>query len=256
MRVIRPASLADDARRHRLQLGALIFLGVLGVASGLLAGAGSPASAITLGMSATVAATMALSLLVGAARMNPDRRAARELESLLAGAFDDSYTLVLMPRLPIRGRGLSGLLVGPPGVRVLTVRRWEGQYRVRGRTWEFAAGGRHGWVPCRTNPGFEARGLADGVSRWAAEMGLGQVPVVPAVAFPKRSSHVVLEEPVEEVITTDNVPWWANSIGHVQRYDPASCARFVRVVLEATERLAAGSFAAQRGTASHSTDTA
>jgi hypothetical protein len=254
MRVIRPAALADDQRRHRLQLGALVALGLLGGASLVLSRVGWPAAAVTLVVSATLAVVIVIAWLVGAARVNPDRRAARELEGLIAGAFDDSYTLVLMPRLPIRGHGLSGLLVGPPGVRVLTVRRWEGQYRVRGRTWEFDAGGRHGWISCRTNPGFEATGLADGIARWAAETGLGQVPVVAAVAFPKRSSHVVLEEPVEEVITTDNVPWWANSIGHVQRYDPAACARFVRAVLEATEKLAAGSFAARHATASRSTD--
>lgn len=243
MRVIRPAALADDERRHRLQLGALIVLGLLGAASLVLSSVGWPATAATLGVSGTLAAVIVIAWLVGAARVNPDRRAARELEGLLAGAFDDAYALILLPRLPIRGRGLTGLLVGPPGIRVLTVRRWEGQYRVRGRAWEFDAGGRHGWIACRTNPGFEATGLADGVVRWAAEVGLGQVPVVPAVAFPKRFSHIVLEEPAEEVITADNVPWWANSIGHVQRYDPASCARFVRAVLDATERLAAGSFA-------------
>ena len=254
MRVIRPASLADDERRHRLQLSAMIMLGLLGAASLGLSSVGWPATGVTLGVSATLAAAIVIAWLVGTARVNPDRRAARELEGLLSGAFDDAYTLVLMPRLPIRGRGLSGLLIGPPGIRVLTVRRWEGQYRVRGRTWEFDAGARHGWIPCRTNPGFEARGLSDGVARWAADMGLGQVPVIAAVAFPKRSSKIVLEEPVEEVITTDNVPWWANSIGHVQRYDPASCARFVRAVMEATERLAAGAFTTRQATPSRSTD--
>jgi hypothetical protein len=41
------------------------------------------------------------------------------------------------------------------------------------------------------------------------------VPVVPAVAFPRPESVVVLEEPDIEVITHDNAPWWAQRIGRV-----------------------------------------
>ena len=55
---------------------------------------------------------------------------------LLAPAFDDSYTLVLSPRLPGVPADLAALLVGPAGVRALIARRWRGRYRVRGRGWE------------------------------------------------------------------------------------------------------------------------
>jgi hypothetical protein len=231
--------MADDDRRRTLIRAAGLCAAGLGTALLLL-----PLAARTTAAVGVLAVGAALLIGVGGAwlarvlRANPDRRAARELEALLAPAFDDSYTLVLLPRLPIRGRGLTGLLVGPAGIRVLTVRRWEGRYRVRGRAWEFDARGRRGWIACRTNPGFEAASLADGVGRWAETAGLGQVPVTPAVAFPRAFSHLVLEEPAEEVVTVDNVPWWANSIGRVQRYDPARAVRFVEAVLEAGEELA------------------
>ncbi|MGH2358783.1 MAG: hypothetical protein ACRDGJ_12395, partial [Candidatus Limnocylindria bacterium] len=70
--------------------------------------------------------------------------------------------------------------------------------------------------------------------------GLGQVPIAPAVVFPRSFSRVVLEEPAEEVVSTDNVPWWANRIGRVQRVDGVQAARFLDAVLSAGEQLAAG----------------
>lgn len=235
MRVIRPTSLTSEARRKALLPWTAACVAGLGM--GVLAALVRGPVAAPLAVVAALVLGVGLARLIPALRLGPDRRAARELETLLAPAFDDSYTLLLLPRLPIAGRALTGLLVGPPGVRVLSVRRWVGRYRVRVRTWEFYAG-RRGWITCRTNPGFEVASLADGVTRWAADEGLGQLPIEPAVAFPRSFSRVVLEEPAEEVVTVDNAPWWANSIGRVQRCDPAQAARFVNAVIGAGEELA------------------
>jgi hypothetical protein len=237
MRVIRPAALATDGRRRAL----LLALSTL--ASGVLA-----AELVLLASGATVAAAgilavvAALGLGVGAARlarmMSPNRmRSASELlESLLAPVFDDTYTLVLSPRLPIRDTArLDGLLVGPAGVRALTVRDWEGRYRVHGRQWEFHAGRRRGWIRCRTNPSFDAVALGEGVGRWAVETGMPHVPVRGAVAFPLKRSRVVLEEPDDEIVTSDNGPWWANAIGRARRLDDQTGAGFLAAVLDAAE---------------------
>ena len=237
MRVIRPAALATDGRRRAL----LLALSML--ASGVLA-----AELVLLATGATVAAAgilaivAALGLGVGAARlarmMSPNRmRSASELlESLLAPVFDDTYTLVLGPRLPIRDTArLDGLLVGPAGVRALTVRDWEGRYRVHGRQWEFHAGRRRGWIRCRTNPSFDAVALGEGVGRWAVDAGMPHVPVRGAVAFPLKRSRVVLEEPEDEIVTSDNGPWWANAIGRARRLDDQTGAGFLAAVLDAGE---------------------
>lgn len=237
MRVIRPATLAAQRRGRRLVLAlSMLATGVLGSELVLL-GAGVPAAGAGL-----LAVTAAIGLGVGAAWLlrvvapNRLRPAAELLESLLAPLFDDSYALVLSPRLPIRDAArLDGLLVGPAGVRAMTVRDWEGRYRVRGRGWEFHAGRRRGWIRCRTNPSFDAAALGEEVVRWAAQAGLPHVPVRGAVAFPLKRSRIALEEPEDEIVTADNGPWWGNSIGRARRLDPAAGTAFVAAVLDAAD---------------------
>ena len=59
---------------------------------------------------------------------------------------------------------------------------------------------------------------------------------------------IVLEEPEGEVVTTDNAPWWAQSIGRVQKMDQQRVARFVQTVVDAVEaRQQAAPTAAPRG---------
>ena len=237
MRVIRPATLVRDARR-REWLVAVSMLAVGGSAAAFAALRLAPAAgSAAMALAAALGLGVGLAWLMRLVRPDPDHRAARELERLLASTFDDLYTLVLLPRLPIAGRGLTGILVGPPGVRALTVRRWEGRYRVRGRIWEFDGHGR-GWIRCRTNPSFEAASLAEGVVRWSGEVGLGQVPVTGTVVFPRAFSRIVLEEPEDEVVSVDNVPWWASRIGRLQRIDAGQVARVVEAILQEGERLA------------------
>jgi len=234
MRVIRPQSLSGTARRRPMLLAlSMLAAGALAVELTVLAGSttgaavGAGASAIGLGIGTA--------WLLRLMRPDRTRRLTGALTALLGPTLDDSYALVVAPRLAIRDAGrLDGILVGPAGVRVLTVRDWEGRYRVRGRVWEFDAR-RRGWVRCRTNPSFDAIALSDGVARWAREAGLPELSIKPAVVFPRSHSRIVLEEPEDEVVTADNAPWWANSIGRVRRLDPHGAARFIEAVLDAAE---------------------
>jgi hypothetical protein len=236
MRVIRPRSLSSSERRRSLML-AVAMLG-----TGLVAGALTllgVAGAVPTGLLAAVAALgigVGGAWLVRAMRPNRGRAIAAKLEDLLAPALDDSYTLLLAPRLPIRDtERLDGILIGPGGVRIITARDWHGRYRVRGRTWEFEAGGRRGWIRCRTNPSFDAGGLASGFVRWAADRGFKDLPLQAALAFPLSHSRVVLEEPEIEVVTGDNAPWWANRIGRVRRLDEAVGLRLATAIIEEAE---------------------
>ena len=238
MRVIRPAALTGaDRRRSILVAFSMLAVGALAAELMLLVGR---LPSVGTGILAGVAA---IGLGVGSAWllrvMRPSRthRAPLALAELLAPTLDDSYTLLLAPRLPVRDVArLDGLLVGPGGVRTMTVRDWEGRYRVRGRLWEFDARGRRGWIRCRTNPSFDAVALRDGVTRWLAEIDVTNVPIRPTVAFPWSRSTVVLEEPDDEIVTTDNAPWWAHSLGRAQRMDAATCARITSAVLDAAEQ--------------------
>jgi hypothetical protein len=235
MRVIRPSSLSSAARRRPLVLAAsMIVAGVLAIELTLLASTAAGA--------ALTAATAAIALGIGAAwlvrilRPNRSRQLTGALTAILSETFDDSYALIVAPRLGIRdGSRLDGILVGPAGVRVLTVRDWVGRYRVRGRVWEFDTHSRKGWIPCRTNPSWDANALCDDVARWAHSVGLPDMPMRPAVVFPHPHSQIVLEEPEDEIVTADNAPWWANSIGRVRRVDPSQAARLVEAVLDAAE---------------------
>ena len=236
MRVIRPRSLGSSERRRSLLLAvAMLVTGLLAGAITLLGVAG----AIPTGVLAAVAA---LGIGVGGAwlvrvmRPNRSREIATRLGDLLTPAFDDAYTLLLAPRLPIRDtERLDGILIGPGGVRIITARDWHGRYRVRGQTWEFEAGGRRGWIRCRTNPSFDAGGLSSGFVRWAADRGFTDLPLQPTLAFPLGHSRIVLEEPEIEVVTGDNAPWWANRIGRVRRLDEAVGLRLAAAIIEEAE---------------------
>ncbi|HJP71416.1 MAG TPA: hypothetical protein VJ975_06830 [Candidatus Limnocylindria bacterium] len=237
MRVIRPQALVPGARRRSILLAAsMLAVGLLAIELAAL-GVSTAAGAALMGGTAAIGLGVGAAWLVRAVRPDRSRAMAEALTTLLTDVFDDSYTLVVAPLLPVRDASrLDGILVGPGGIRVLTARDWEGRYRVRGRTWEFDAHGRRGWITCRTNPTFDSIALSDGVARWAKEAGLPDVNIHPAVAFPRSHSRIVLEEPAGEVITTENAPWWANTIGRVRRIDPATSARVLEAVLDAAER--------------------
>ncbi len=188
-----------------------------------------------LGLSAALGLGVGSAWLVRAVRPARGGRRDEDLVRLIDPVFDDAYVLLLSPKLPDVHEEVAGLLVGPPGIRVLVARRWHGTYRVRGRGWEFdTRDSRRRWIPCRTNPSFDADAAADAVARWARgaadEAGL---PIVPAVVFPRAFSSVILEEPDCEVVTKDNAPWWGQRIGRLQRMDAPRVGRFVEAVISA-----------------------
>jgi hypothetical protein len=190
------------------------------------------------GAIAALAVPAALGLGVGTAWLvralaQARRPPGEDLARLLSPAFGDGYVLVLSPRLPGVSADLAALLVGPPGVRAVVTRRWRGRYRVRDRAWEYDARGRTGWIPCRTNPSFEADAVARAVADWAGEATDEVTAVKAVVAFPLPMSRIVLEEPDGEIITSDNAPWYAQRIGRVQRMDAARVGRFVQAVVDA-----------------------
>ena len=243
MRLIHPA-LVRGFRDNALAVALAMLL--VGVSSVLLMALLPPTRIAPIAL-LSIAAAIALGVggaMVARAVTNVRRRREEigdDLGRLLAPAFDDSYTLVLAPRLPGVPDDLAGLLVGPPGVRALITRRWRGRYRVRGRGWEFDTRSRAGWIPTLTNPSFDADAVADAVSRWSrAALDDPTVAISPAIAFPRQYTTVVLEEPAGEIVTADNAPWWAQKIGRVQRLDTHRAARFVEAVLSASEAEARG----------------
>jgi hypothetical protein len=248
MRLIRPAPRRDERRTAVLLSVAMLVVGVTAIGLMALLPGDRISGLALLGIAAALGIGIGLAWLIRALSNEP-RQLGDDLARLLAPAFDDSYVLILSPRLPDVPSDLAALLVGPAGVRTVLVRRWRGRYRVRGRRWEYDTKSRRGWIPCRTNPSFDGDTVAEAVARWArAAADEASLPVAPAVAFPRPWSVVILEEPDGEVVTTDNAPWWAQSIGRVQKMDQQRVARFVQSVVDAVEaRPQATPTAAPRG---------
>jgi hypothetical protein len=235
VRLIRPAGSPGSRRAIVLALAMLVVGAVAIVLMAALPN--SRVSAVAaLGIAAALGLGVGIAWLSRAVGEGRRHGPGEDLARLLAPAFDDSYVLILSPRLPDVPPDLAALMVGPAGVRALIARRWRGRYRVRGRGWEYDTRSSAGWIPCRTNPSFDADAVAVAVAQWARtaadEPGL---PIAPAVAFPRPSSVVVLEEPEGEIVTADNAPWWAQRIGRVQRMDAPRVARFVQAVIDAAD---------------------
>jgi hypothetical protein len=245
MRVVRVARPARVPAWRRSWVTAAAF-GVVGVVAAVMVLLAPPASARSgsgLGLVAAVAGLaigIALALAWRAVAGRAPARADDDLERLLGPLFDDSYVLIASPRLPGRSADLAALLVGPPGVRALVARAWDGHYRVSGKRWEYDTHSRRGWIVCRTNPTWDAASAREAVVRWARDAGLeANLPIEAAVAFPRRESQIVLEEPTVEVVTRDNAPWWAARIARAQRLDAARVDRLVRAVVAASEAVPA-----------------
>lgn len=253
MRLIRPAQRPDGRLRALPRAVTMMIVG--GAAATMLAfvPSSSPTAVAVLGLAAALGLGIGGAYVMRALRHSPQRRVADELARVLASRFDDTYALVLQPRIPGVSSDLAGVLVGPGAVRALVVRDWDGRYRLRGRAWEFDGGERRGWIACRTNPSFEAARVAEALRHWAEQTDLDlHLPLAPAIVFPRRHSRVVLEEPDDEIVTTDNAPWWAQRIGSVQRLDAASVALIVNAVMAASEAPAAAVSAKQRVTVTES----
>ncbi len=238
MRLIRPAY----SRRVTGPVVMALLMLIVGCAALVLmavlpAGRVAPVALLALSAALGLGVGSAMAIRAFGAGRRLTRQRGDDLARLLAPAFDDAYVLIISPRLPGVPDDLAGLLVGPAGVRVLLARRWHGRYRVRGRGWEFDTRSRAGWIPCLTNPSFDADKVTNAVGLWAHEAADGaSLPIAAAIAFPRQYTKVVLEEPEVDVVTVDNAPWWAQRIGRVQRMDQPRVARFVEAVLDAAER--------------------
>lgn len=245
MRTIRVARPTRVPIWRRSEVTAAAF-GAVGIVAAVLVLIAPPASARSgsgLGLVAAVAGLaigIALALAWRAIAGRAPTAADDDLERLLGPLFDDSYVLIASPRIPGRSADLAALLVGPPGVRALLARGWHGHYRVSGKRWEYDTHSRRGWIVCRTNPTWDAASVREAVVRWARDAGLeANLPIEAAVAFPRRETRVVLEEPTIEVVTRDNAPWWAARIARAQRIDAARVERFVQAVLAASRAVPA-----------------
>jgi hypothetical protein len=57
------------------------------------------------------------------------------------------------------------------------------------------------------------------------------LPVEATIAFPDRHSKIELtNDPITEVVTLDNAPWWANRLSKARRMDERSAGRLLEAL--------------------------
>jgi hypothetical protein len=231
MRVIRLAPPPTASVRLLAVAGAMLLVGAVAAVLAITGPRGRPDAVAILAIAAALGLGVGASMVAEALRSRK-RRGNEDLVRLLGPTLTDAYLLLLDPKLAGVPSDVAALLVGPPGVRALLVRRWIGRYRVRGRGWEYDTHSRRGWIPCITNPSYEGAAAREALSVWARTTAdEPNLPLEAAIAFPSKQSHLVLEEPEDEIITIENAPWWAQSVGGVQRMDGPRAVRFVQAVM-------------------------
>ena len=123
---------------------------------------------------------------------------------LIVQALDGNWTLFRNVSLPGRNKGdLDIVLVGPPGVWVLEVKNFNGEYRNIGETWEY----RHGksWKAAAANPSRQASTNAARLGNFLMADNL-KVWVNPAVVWANEGSPLLVENPSVAVWLYNRLP--------------------------------------------------
>lgn len=120
----------------------------------------------------------------------------RLLEALRQ-SLDGNWMLFRNVVLPGRNQGdLDAVLVGPPGVWVLEVKMFNGEYRNTGEHWEYRAGQR--WRLLKKSPSRQARDNAVRLASFFRADGLSQW-VEPAVVWANDESPLIVNNPAVAV---------------------------------------------------------
>ena len=123
---------------------------------------------------------------------------------MIIQALDGNWTLFRNVSLPGRNKGdLDIILVGPPGVWVLEVKNFRGEYRNIGETWEY----RHGrqWKAAPKSPSRQASNNAVRLANFLRADNL-KVFVNPAVVWVNEESSLLVENPSVAVWSYNRLP--------------------------------------------------
>jgi hypothetical protein len=118
--------------------------------------------------------------------------------------LNGDWTLFRNVALPGRNKAdIDAVLVGPPGVWALEVKRFTGEYRNIGEHWEYRAGNR--WKLLRKSPSRQAQNSAVRLADFFKADGLKQW-VTAVVVWANLESPVTVENPLVAVWTLDRLP--------------------------------------------------
>ena len=144
---------------------------------------------------------------------------------LMLQALDGNWHLFRNISLPGRNKGdLDFVLVGPPGVWVLEVKNFLGNYRNVGETWEY----RHDkkWKSLSKSPSLQAQNNALRLKNFLKADGL-KVFVEPAVVWANEESPLSVENPMVAVWTYNHL---ADELGNIWQGEKLSAAERKKIV--------------------------
>jgi hypothetical protein len=117
--------------------------------------------------------------------------------------LDGHWTLFRNVRLPGSKGDIDAILVGPPGVWVLEVKTFSGEYQNIGEHWMHRAGRR--WKVLRKSPSRQAKTHAVQLHHFLKRQGIHQW-VEPVVVWASREGTVKVESPAVPVWKIDHLP--------------------------------------------------
>jgi hypothetical protein len=148
--------------------------------------------------------------------------------------LDGDWTLFRNVVLPGRKQiDIDAILVGPPGVWVLEVKAFSGEYRSFGEHWEYHAGKR--WKLYKKSPSRQAQNSAVRLSDFLKADGLKHW-VNPAVVWANRESPLSVENPSVAVWTLDRLSEEVGNIWQGQAVPESNRMRIIEKLTRLCQR--------------------
>ncbi len=145
-------------------------------------------------------------------------------------ALDGNWTLFRNISLPGRNKGdLDLVLVGPPGIWVLEIKNYRGQYRNIGDRWEYRRD--KTWKSLKTSPSQQAVNGATRLANFLRADGLN-VFVNPVVVWATEEGSIQVENPQVAVWTYDRL---ADELGNIWQKEKLSKEEQEKIVWKLTK---------------------
>ncbi len=148
--------------------------------------------------------------------------------------LDGNWTLFRNLTLPGKNKAdMDAVLVGPPGVWVLEIKNFTGEYRNFGEHWEIQVGNRP--KPLKKSPSRQAQNNAVRLSGFLKADGVQQY-VDKAVVWANRESPLTVEHPAVPVWTLETLPEELGNLWQGRAMNEATQTRIVEKLSDLCEK--------------------
>ncbi len=149
-----------------------------------------------------------------------DMQAQELIIKRLKPALDDEFTLIRNLNLPGLDVSIPLILVGPPGVQVITASALKGIFQAKGEQWRVMNTTSRRFRLAKPNLVNRSLLLAQAVARNIKQAGFESVPVEPVVIFSDPGVHVDTKSPATRIVMSDAIDRFAASIATAPAVTP------------------------------------